>query len=127
MTAHNELPYYLSLTNVQLPVESQLVKALPDHLNAEIVLGNVQSISEAVDWLGYSFLYVRMLRNPALYGIINPEVVLNDDPTLKKRRLDLVHTAACILEKSFLIRYDKKSGALQSTAMYVQKLLPICK
>ena len=117
MTAHNELPYYLSLTNVQLPVESQLVKALPDHLNAEIVLGNVQSIAEAVEWLSYSFLYVRMLRNPALYGIMNPDTVLNEDPTLKKRRLDLAHTAACVLEKNFLVRYDKKSGALQSTPM----------
>jgi len=61
MTAHSELPYYLSLTKVQLPVESQLIKALPDHLNAEIVLGNIQSISEAVEWLSYSFLYVRII------------------------------------------------------------------
>jgi pre-mRNA-splicing helicase BRR2 len=117
MTAHSELPYYLSLTNVQLPVESQLIKSLADHLNAEIVLGNVQSITEAVEWLSYSFLYIRMLRNPTLYGIINPDGVLRDDPTLKRRRLDLVHSAACVLEKNFLVRYDKKSGALQSTPM----------
>jgi len=117
MTAHSELQYYLSLMNIQLPVESQMIKALPDHLNAEVVLGTVQTISEAADWLSYSFLYVRMLRNPSLYGIHEPESTLKNDPTLKSRRLDLAHTAACLLEKSHLVRYDRKSGALQSTPM----------
>ena len=55
MTGHSELKYYLSLTNLQLPIKSQLVKKLPEHLNAEIVLGNVQTISEAFDWLSYTF------------------------------------------------------------------------
>jgi pre-mRNA-splicing helicase BRR2 len=117
MTAHNELQYYLSLMNLQLPVESQMVKSLPDHLNAEIVLGNIQSISEAIDWLSYSFLYIRMIQNPSLYGIFEPEKTMREDPTLKRRRLDLAHTGACMLEKSHLIRYDRKSGALQPTPM----------
>jgi len=117
MTQHSELQYYLSLTNLQLPVESQLIKTLPDHLNAEISLGTVQNISEAVDWLSYSFLYIRMLQNPGLYGIVNPEQTLKEDPTLKRRRLDLAHTAASLLEKSHLARYDRKSGALQSTPL----------
>lgn len=117
MTNHSELQYYLSLTNVQLPVESQLIKTLPDHLNAEIVLGSVQTIAEAADWLSYTFLYVRMLQNPALYGIFEPEKTLKEDPTLKRRRLDLAHSAACLLEKSHLVRYDRKSGALQPTPM----------
>jgi pre-mRNA-splicing helicase BRR2 len=117
ITQHSELQYYLSLTNLQLPVESQLIKTLPDHLNAEICLGTVQTIAEAVDWLSYTFLYIRMLQNPALYGIMNPEAVLKDDPTLKRRRLDLAHTAATVLEKSHLIRYDRKSGAIQATPL----------
>jgi len=117
MTAHSELQYYLSLMNLQLPVESQMIKSLPDHLNAEIVLGNVQTVDEAVDWLSYSFLYIRMLRNPSLYGITNPDETIKNDPTLKQRRLDLVHTAACILEKNQLARYDRRSGALQPTPL----------
>lgn len=115
LTAHSELQYYLSLTNLQLPVESQLIGCLPNHLNAEVVLGNVQSISEAVDWLSYSFLYVRMLRNPSLYGV--SASALKEDPLLKQRRLDLVHSAACLLEKSQLIRYDRRSGSLQATPL----------
>ena len=39
ITTHNELQYYLSLLNEQLPVESQYVAKLPDNLNAEIVAG----------------------------------------------------------------------------------------
>lgn len=43
ITSHGELQYYLSLLNQQLPIESQMVGKLPDMLNAEIVLGNVQN------------------------------------------------------------------------------------
>jgi pre-mRNA-splicing helicase BRR2 len=117
LTKHSELQFYLSLTNLQLPVESQLIKTLPNHLNAEIVLGTVQNIEEAADWLSYTFLYVRMLRNPSLYGINDAEATLKSDPTLKKRRLDLAHTAATILEKSLLVQYDRRSGSLRSTAL----------
>lgn len=115
LTQHSELQYYLSLTNLQLPVESQLIKSLPDHMNAEIALGSIQSISEAIHWLGYTFLFVRMLRNPLIYGIA--ETTLQEDPRLTKRRLDLVHTAATVLEKSHLVHYDRRSGALQSTPL----------
>jgi len=117
LTQHSKLQYYLSLTNLQLPVESQLIKTLPDHLNAEVVLGTVQNLEEAAEWLSYTFLYIRMLRNPTLYGITNGMAEIKDDPTLKQRRLDLAHTAATILEKNQLIRYDRRSGAIQATPL----------
>ena len=81
ITQHSELQYYLSLLNQQLPIESQFVNNLADALNAEVVLGTVQSVrSEAVSWLGYTYLYVRMLRNPNLYGV--GVDALDDDPAL---------------------------------------------
>lgn len=46
-----------------------MISRLADQLNAEIVLGTVMNIAEAVNWLGYTYLYIRMLRNPSLYGI----------------------------------------------------------
>jgi pre-mRNA-splicing helicase BRR2 len=115
LTQHSQLQYYLSLTNLQLPIESQLIKSLPDHLNAEVVLGSIQTMDEAIDWLGYTFLYVRMLQNPSLYGI-DDRLVL-EDPSLDIRRRDLIHTAATLLEKSHLIRYDRKAGSLQATPL----------
>ena len=115
ITSHGELQYYLSLLNQQLPVESQFIAALPDQLNAEVVAGSVTSLKEAVEWLGYTFLYVRMLRRPQLYGI--GLEALSGDPYLEQRRLDLVHTAASLLDRHQLIRYDRKSGALSSTEL----------
>jgi pre-mRNA-splicing helicase BRR2 len=115
ITAHSELQYYLSLMNQQLPVESQYVAKLPDCLNAEIVLGTVQNVREAANWLGYTYLYVRMLRNPETYGVSPEEMAA--DPLLEQRRIDLIHTAACLLDRHNLIKYDRKSGNFQVTAI----------
>uniref|UniRef100_A0A8C7QQM5 U5 small nuclear ribonucleoprotein 200 kDa helicase n=1 Tax=Oncorhynchus mykiss TaxID=8022 RepID=A0A8C7QQM5_ONCMY len=111
ITSHGELQYYLSLLNQQLPIESQMVSKLPDMLNAEIVLGNVQNAKDAVNWLGYTYLYVRMLRNPTLYGVSHDD--RSSDPLLERRRMDLIHTAANVLDKNSLVKYDKRTGAFQ--------------
>ena len=58
-----------------------------------------------------------MLQNPLLYGVSNPNESLKTDPTLKQRRLDLAHAAACLLEKSHMIIYDRKNNSLQSTPL----------
>lgn len=113
MTQHSELQFYLSLMNQQLPIESQLVKRLPDMMNAEIVLGTIVSVKEAALWLGYTYLYVRMLKNPTLYGVSVDE--LESDPTLLQRRLDLAHSAALVLDKADMIRYDRRAGVFQTT------------
>ncbi|CEP01840.1 unnamed protein product (mitochondrion) [Plasmodiophora brassicae] len=113
LTTHRELKYYLSLLNEQLPVESQLLSRLPDTLNAEIVLGTVRNAREASQWLTYTYLFVRMKSNPALYGVAPDS--LKDDPLLEQRRLDLVHSAATILDRAGLVKYDRKSGTLAST------------
>ncbi|CAI9566255.1 unnamed protein product [Staurois parvus] len=115
ITSHGELQYYLSLLNQQLPIESQMVAKLPDMLNAEVVLGNVQTAKDAVNWLGYTYLYIRMLRSPNLYGISHDD--LKSDPLLEQRRLDLIHTAALMLDKNNLLKYDKKMGNFQVTEL----------
>ena len=38
-------------------------------MSAEIVLGTICNVKEAVNWLAYTYLYVRMIRNPQLYGV----------------------------------------------------------
>lgn len=81
-------------------MESQFISKLPDNLNAEIVAGwfceylfiqinrhklfiryffahkpgTVQNVAEGVAWLGYTYLFIRMLQNPALYGITREEL-----------------------------------------------------
>ena len=56
-----------------------------------------------------------MLRNPALYGI--PVEARETDPKLEQWRANLVHTAAVQLEKSQLIKYDRKAGNFQTTEL----------
>ncbi|KAL1958028.1 hypothetical protein VTO42DRAFT_5240 [Malbranchea cinnamomea] len=114
ITTQGELQYYLSLLNQQLPIESQLVGKLADSLNAEIVLGNVRNRQEGVEWLGYTYLFVRMLRSPGLYSV-GPEY--EHDEALEQRRVDLIHSAATALEKAGLVKYDKRTGKLQSTEL----------
>jgi pre-mRNA-splicing helicase BRR2 len=58
ITNYSEIQYYLSLLNQQLPIESQFVAKLADNLNAEVVLGTIRNRKEAVEWLGYTYLYV---------------------------------------------------------------------
>ncbi|KAF2201454.1 Sec63-domain-containing protein [Delitschia confertaspora ATCC 74209] len=114
ITTQSEMQYYLSLLNQQLPIESQFVSKLADNLNAEIVLGNVRTRDEGVDWLGYTYLFVRMLRSPGLYSV---GAEYEDDVALEQKRVDLIHSAATVLEKCNLIKYEKRSGRLQPTEL----------
>jgi pre-mRNA-splicing helicase BRR2 len=54
-----------------------------------------------------------MLRSPQLYGVEDAE----SDPLLVQRRADLVNTAATHLAKAGMVKYDRRTGALQSTAI----------
>lgn len=115
ITGHKELKFYLSLVNNQLPIESQFVDQLADQLNAEIVMGTVTNLREAVDWLGYTYLYTRMMKTPQTYQI--PVEDMEDDQLLIKRRSNLIHSAALILNKNNLIRYDRRAGTFTPTTL----------
>jgi pre-mRNA-splicing helicase BRR2 len=65
-------------------------------------LGTVQNVKDAVTWLGYTYLYIRMLRAPTIYQVSHDE--LKDDPLLEQRRIDLVHAAAQVLHKNGLVK-----------------------
>ncbi|KAI0022193.1 Sec63 Brl domain-containing protein [Xylariomycetidae sp. FL0641] len=114
ITSQSEMQYYLSLLNQQLPIESQFASKLVDNLNAEIVLGNVRTRDEGVEWLGYTYLFVRMLRSPGLYSV---GADYEDDDALEQKRVDLIHSAATVLKKSNLITYDEKTGKLKATEL----------
>lgn len=114
ITTQSEMQYYLSLLNQQLPIESQFMRKLADNLNAEVTLGTIRTRDEAVEWLGYTYLYVRMLRSPGLYNV---GVDYAEDILLEQKRVDLIHSAAVVLEKGGLIKYDRKTGKLQGTEL----------
>lgn len=68
ITSHGELQYYLSLLNQQLPIESQMVSKLPDMLNAETVLGNVQNAKASAN-LCFPHVRVAFVAPRELVGI----------------------------------------------------------
>lgn len=111
-TTHDKLHHYLSAVTAQQPIESRFSGRLVDNLNAEISLGTVTSVAEAVQWLGYSYLYVRMKREPRNYGIEYAE--LRDDPMLVQRRRQLIIQAAHVLQKSQMIIFNEKTEELRA-------------
>ncbi|CEJ61600.1 Putative DEAD/DEAH box helicase [Penicillium brasilianum] len=111
-TTHDKLQHYLSAVTAQQPIESRFSARLVDNLNAEIALGTVTSVSEAVQWLGYSYLFVRMKREPRNYGIEYAE--LRDDPMLVQRRRQLIIQAAQTLSKSQMIIFNEKTEDLKA-------------
>jgi len=113
LTTHDKLGHYLSLLTQQNPIESQFVNSLTDNLNAEVVLGTVATVDEAVRWLSYTYLYVRMLCNPLVYGISYND--LATDPTLENWRRELVTKAAQQLDKAHMVRFTERTGLLFST------------
>ena len=110
---HEKLNNYLQLLTHQLPIESQFIKELPNHLNAEIILGTVSTLNEAVQWLSYTYLYTRMLRNPLVYGISYDEMQF--DELLVQRRSKLILEAAKLLMRCRMIKFDIRSGQFYST------------
>ncbi|TGO11321.1 hypothetical protein BTUL_0112g00110 [Botrytis tulipae] len=111
-TTADKLDHYLQAVTSQVPIESRFSKHLVDNLNAEIGLGTVTSIPEAVAWLGYSYLFVRMKRDPLTYGIDWAEA--RDDPNLVQRRRQLCIQAAKTLQQSQMIIFNETTEELRS-------------
>ena len=79
---------------------------LADNLNAEISLGTVSNMEEAIVWLSYTYLFVRMRKNPQVYGIKYQE--RSEDPQLHSKRRAIINDAARSLDKARMIRYDAR-------------------
>lgn len=107
-TTSDRLDHYVSLITQQHPIESKLADKLIDNLNAEISLGSVTNVHEGVQWLGYTYLMVRMRKNPFSYGIEWKE--LQDDPMLTTRRHTMITNAARRLHQLQMLVFDENSG-----------------
>ncbi|KAJ7179883.1 Sec63 Brl domain-containing protein [Mycena crocata] len=107
-TTEDKLTHYLDAVTSQNPIESQFQGGMIDSLNAEISLGTVANVRDGVRWLGYTYLYVRMRKNPFVYGISRDAT--GDDPQLGSKRNDLITAAAQKLSDAGMIIFDPVSG-----------------
>ncbi|AAS54603.1 AGR113Wp [Eremothecium gossypii ATCC 10895] len=112
ITNQSNIHYFLAILNQQLPIESQFISKLPDNANAEIVLGTVKNRIDIVDWLGNTYLYVRMLKDPKLYKVADE---IETDAALLSYRERLAHAALRLLHENNLIVYNPVTGDVQST------------
>lgn len=69
LTRKERVAHYERLVQGSESLESCLHLNLIDHLNAEVGLGNITDVESAVKWLGGTFLFVRLRRNPTHYKL----------------------------------------------------------
>jgi len=115
ITTIDRLTHFLRVMAVSTPIESTFEQRLVDHLNAEIVLGTVANVRDAVQWLGYTYLWIRMNKNPLAYGINAKEA--RNDPSMSRQHLKIIKTAAATLDKCQMVRYDPVQGTFNSTEL----------
>ncbi|POV98191.1 hypothetical protein PSTT_14575, partial [Puccinia striiformis] len=104
-TTHDRLDHYVDAITQQHPIESQFITGIVDSLNAEIALGTVRTIDEGVQWIGWTYLFVRMRKNPMVYGLTISDV--EDDPFLGSKRHSLIEIAAKKLNQIGMINFDQ--------------------
>lgn len=65
--------FYKKFLYDPFPVESCLLNVLPDHINAEIVAGTVQTKQSILDYFTWTYCFRRLMRNPTYYDLANIE------------------------------------------------------
>lgn len=89
---------YKALVQGKTILESSLHVNLSEHLNSEIGLGTITSVSSAKEWLRGSFLFQRIRKNPKHYSLGK-----KDDQTWEERVDDLVMQSVENLRQTELI------------------------
>lgn len=123
ITQQSQVKFYMSLINEQLPVESKLIGQLAEFINAECVIGSIESLNDAVTWLSETYLSSRMMsvlqssnyQYLSMYGI--DQNAKSNDPHLKTHKHNLAYAAASILDDRGLIVFDRASGVIKSTEL----------
>lgn len=115
LTSHDKLAHYLGMITHSIPIESKFTEGLSDHLNAEVALGTVTNLKEGIAWIGYTYLFVRMRKNPLAYGISWDEISM--DPELVEWRRKLISEAARALDRARMVRFDERSGNIYTAEM----------
>ncbi|KAF7630755.1 hypothetical protein Mgra_00008963 [Meloidogyne graminicola] len=113
ITTAQKLAHYIEMFHRQTPIESQFQSRILNNLNAEIASGAISNIFEAVDWIHFTYFYIRLRKNPLQYGVDWKE--LRKDPQLFSYLSDFCHSAARRLDANRMIRYDPINNFVSAT------------
>lgn len=84
------------------PVESSLLNVLPDHFNAEIVAGIIKTKQDAIEYLTWTYLIQRLMKNPEYYGLHSLE-----ESSISMYLSDLVEQCVEVLCSSCCVEIDE--------------------
>ena len=104
--------FYKKFLYEPFPVESSLLGVLPDHLNAEIVAGTIQTKQDALDYITWTYFFRRLVQNPTYYGL---EGV--DESNLNSFLTAIVENTLATLEQSYCIEMDEDGRGIISTTL----------
>ncbi|EJW01922.1 hypothetical protein EDEG_03611 [Edhazardia aedis USNM 41457] len=97
ITQCQKLQKYFQALKQNRFIESKLLVHVVDILNAEIYLGTITCLSDALMWIKSTFLFVRMVKAPILYGFSKEEI--------EKGQIDKVLTEYIMLGVKRLAEY----------------------
>ncbi len=91
--------FYKKFLYDPFPVESSLLAVLPNHVNAEIVAGTVQSKQGILDYLTWTYFFRRLIKNPSFYLLHSVEQEdLNEYLSdMIERTLETLYEAGCVM------------------------------
>ncbi|CAL8100461.1 unnamed protein product [Calicophoron daubneyi] len=115
ITSLDKLDHYLRLITNQHPIESTLLRNLQDHLNAEIALGTITNVDEAVQWLGDTYLAIRLQKNPMHYGVPGNVSEIEFKLKIADYLREAIKSSAKDLDGAEMIRFEPQTGQLAST------------
>ncbi|KAL6941353.1 hypothetical protein ACO0RG_002482 [Hanseniaspora osmophila] len=115
ITNKEDVQYFVAVLNEQLPIESQMMGKLVDAVNAEIVIGNIKNIPDAISWLQTTYLYSRMLSDPQLYEVYTDRATAEEN--LSAYCEDLCHSAFTYLQEQELAVYKAVEGTIHATIL----------
>ncbi|PON68968.1 Activating signal cointegrator 1 complex subunit [Parasponia andersonii] len=90
--------FYKKFLYEPFPVESSLREQLHDHMNAEIVSGTICHKEDAVHYLTWTYLFRRLMINPAYYGLETkePEILSSYLSRLVQTTFEDLEDSGCI-------------------------------
>eukprot|EP01028_Stygiella_incarcerata_P002773 TRINITY_DN1524_c3_g1_i1.p1 TRINITY_DN1524_c3_g1~~TRINITY_DN1524_c3_g1_i1.p1 ORF type:complete len:2063 (+),score=572.47 TRINITY_DN1524_c3_g1_i1:42-6230(+) len=103
ITTQDKMYQYARRLTHSMPIESQLHHRLEDHLNAEISLRTVTDVDDAIQWLRYTFLYVRLMKDPLKYMMASE---IHSYEYVEEKLREWIELAAEELRRSRMIRVE---------------------
>lgn len=73
---------YRTMSEGKLQIDSKLIDGFIEYFATEITNGFIKSISDAMDWFKFTFLYVRMKINPSKYSLLSKDPI---EPQIKSK------------------------------------------